>query len=566
MSRAFTNRISEVTKALNSLDHERLEHPVSPAYPTIAPQSPHCPTCHCHSGSSILIDGRFERFLTEKQPYRWNGKEYTKGSRRAYIFCTMDWTFNWCDVARATIDMLPDVALLEIFDFYVRDAYYRDRRVWHTLVHVCRKWRFVAFGSPRRLDLRLVCGARTPVRETLDVWPRFPIIIYAHTLSTSMSGNILAGLEHNDRVCEMYITAFSRSRTENVWAALQQPFPALTRLEFLFQFLDEAAPVVSASFLGGSAPALQTLWLDSTPFPGIPNFLLSATHLVYLRLTTIPHSGYFSPEAMVTALSTLTSLQTLWLDLQSPLSCPERESRRPPPPTRAVLPALTTFWFKGVPEYVEDLMTRIDSPRLEVLHITFFNQVVFETPQFTKFIHRTPTLKPLEKARLVFQGHAASVNLSSQASEHGTFSVEILCREFDWQVSSVEQVCASCLPPILMLEELYIYEARHSQPEWKDNIENQLWLELLHPFIAVKNIYLSEKIAQRIVPALEELVGGRATVLPALQNIFLEEPQPSGSLGPVQKGIQQFVATRQTTSHPIAVSRWDRGRFYEVDG
>ena len=112
-----------------------------------------------------------------------------------------------------------------------------------------------------------------------------------------------------------------------------------------------------------------------------------------------------------------------------------------------------------------------------------------------------------------------------------------------------------------MLEELYIYEARHSQPEWKDNIENQLWLELLHPFIAVKNIYLSEKMAQRIVPALEELVGGRATVLPALQNIFLEESQPSGSLGPVQKGIQQFVATRQTTSHPIAVSRWDRGRF-----
>ena len=52
-----------------------------------------------------------------------------------------------------------------------------------------------------------------------------------------------------------------------------------------------------------------------------------------------------------------------------------------------------------------------------------------------------------------------------------------------------------------------------------------------------------------------ELVGGGATeVLPILQNIFLEELQSSG---PVQEGIQQFVAARQVTSHPITVSRWD---------
>ncbi len=33
--------------------------------------------------------------------------------------------------------------------------------------HVCQKWRSVVFGSPRRLNLRLLCTKRTPVREML---------------------------------------------------------------------------------------------------------------------------------------------------------------------------------------------------------------------------------------------------------------------------------------------------------------------------------------------------------------------------------------------------------------
>ena len=429
---------------------------------------------------------------------------------------------------------------------------------------MCRRWRGVVFGSPRRLNLRLVCTSKTPARDTLDVWPALPLLVQDRLFQTDGVDSVVAVLERSDRVDNIELYANSSPPVEEVLAAMQGPFPELTELQLRLQGKTGTVRALPDSFLGGSAPRLRLLRLENTPFPGLPKLLLSATHLVHIFLWSVPHSGYFSPEAMVTALSTLTSLQLFWLDFQSPLSCPDRESRRSPPPTRTVLPSLATFQFKGVPEYVEDLMTRIDCPRLEVLNITFFNQVVFDAPQFAQFIHRTPTLKPLEKARIIFTGHAASVNLSPQASEHGKLNLQILCREFDWQVSSVEQVCTSCLPPVFMLEELYIYESRHSQPEWKDNIEDQLWLELLRPFTSVKNIYISEKIAQRIVPALQELVESRAVVLPTLQNIFLEEPQepqPSGSLGPIQKGIQEFVSTREITSHPIAVSRWERGRF-----
>jgi hypothetical protein len=40
---------------------------------------------------------------------------------------------DWSDVARVTINILPEDALLEIFDFYVDGT----RIAWHALVHMC---------------------------------------------------------------------------------------------------------------------------------------------------------------------------------------------------------------------------------------------------------------------------------------------------------------------------------------------------------------------------------------------------------------------------------------------
>ena len=107
-----------------------------------------------------------------------------------------------------------------------------------------------------------------------------------------------------------------------------------------------------------------------------------------------------------------------------------------------------------------------------------------------------------------------------------------------------------------MVEHLYILEDEFSRPRWQDDIEYDQWLELLHPFTAVKSLFLSQKFARRIAPALQELVGERANeVLPALQNIFLEGPYSSGV---VQEGIWHFVTARHLPSHPIAVISWTK--------
>jgi hypothetical protein len=364
--------------------------------------------------------------------------------------------------------------------------------------------------------------------------------------------NVLTVLERSDRVRAINLAFVSTSDLNRILATMQVSFPELSFL----QLFSDGEVVLSDSFLGGSAPRLRDLYLGGIPFPSLPNLLLSATDLVKLYLTKIPHSGYISPEAMLTALSALASLQVILIQFLSRLSRPDPASRRPPSPRRAVLSVLTEFSFTLDSEYLDDLVAHVDAPRLHQLHIGFFNQIIFDTPQFIQFICRTPRLKAFEKARIDFDGGFASVDLSPQTSRDNLLRVTITCRELDWQISSLEQVCTSSLPPLSTLEDLYIEEGIFSRAHWQDNIDNSLWLELLHPFRTVKNLYLSGEFAPRIVPALQGLVGIRAAeVLPALQNVFLEGLEPSGR---VQEGIQQFVATRQVTGDPIAVSRWDR--------
>jgi hypothetical protein len=125
------------------------------------------------------------------------------------------------------------------------------------------------------------------------------------------------------------------------------------------------------------------------------------------------------------------------------------------------------------------------------------------------------------------------------------------------QLSSIAQVCGSSLPYPSTVEDLYI-DDEYSQSVWDDDgIENTLWLELLLPFTAVKNLYLSKEIAPSIAVALQELVGARITeVLPSLQNIFVRKPQGE-ELERLQENLWQFAGARRQSGHPVTISDWN---------
>src|SRR5216683_7373361 len=104
---------------------------------------------------------------------------------------------------RVSINILPDDVLLEIFDHYLILSskgypYYGQHVAWHELVHVCQRWRYVVFDSPRRLGLRLRCTDRTPVTNMLDIWPALPIVMsIVSPLPGSGVTNIISALQQH---------------------------------------------------------------------------------------------------------------------------------------------------------------------------------------------------------------------------------------------------------------------------------------------------------------------------------------------------------------------------------
>ena len=395
---------------------------------------------------------------------------------------------------------------------------------------------------------------------SLDVWPALPLAILGFIFQTSVV-NIIHKLKHNDRIRQIHLQCCTNKQIETLWTAMQVPFPELVVL-YLRGWEYVPVPALPDSFLGQSAPRLRYLCLLAVPFPGLPKLLLS-THLVYLWLLGIPHSGYISPEAMATCLSVLTSLKTLQLEFESPQSSPDQENRRSFPPTRFVLPCLTHFWFKGVNKYLEDLLSRIDAPQVYRLSTTFFDDIHFHTAELNQFISRTPTFGGFNGARLVFRCHEALVWFQSHPapSDHGMVEVKILCQVQGRQVSSLAQICTLSLHLSSRMENLYIHEGLDSSPNWRDDIEDAEWLDLLLPFTAVKDLYLSKQFTPRIARALQELTGGRTTeMFPTLENLFWQQSRPSE---PVHEGIVQFISARQLTDRPIALSVWERDAAQE---
>ena len=473
--------------------------------------------------------------------------------------------------SREYIDALSDYVLLEIFETYlgkddtVGINYDHNYDGWQTLVQVCRRWRCIVFASPRRLDLKLYFTRQRPVNsKMLDIWPALPIVIAAEDMTSKEDAtNIIAALRQYNRVCKIYYCdgQFQDSLLKE-FAAIDEPFPALTSLELLSS-RQQNVPALPNSFLGGSAPRLQSLLLSGIPYPSIGKLLSSTTNLVRLSLWHIPHSGYIAPEMLVPCLSMLPRLESLLLEFQYPRSRADRESRHLPPLTRIISPNLTTLRFGGDIEYMEDMLSQIEAPKLNQIDLCIFNQLTFDTSLLGYFIHRTGTFKTIHRARVQFFSSAAVVVTLSGREETGnndreTLRLKISCKPLDWQLSAVVQVLNSFFSSLPRLESLEITVFHKG---WQGEIDVVQWRDFLHLFTSVKAMTLvREDSIQLVSSAFQELAGESTTeVLPALQNLILRTYgwRPSG---PVKEAIEQFITARQFYGQPVTVDYWGTKR------
>jgi len=465
-----------------------------------------------------------------------------------------------------TIGTVPDDVLLNIFKIFIDEKYFHSAasEEWRILVHVCRRWRNLAFTSPRHLNLQLYFEPlRKSVKKMLDTWPELPIYIrnYSYTSNEAID-DIAAALRLNHRVSRIHLEKISDSAWETFAALMQHPFPALTHLRVLPHHTIKNA--ISHSFLGGSAPCLQDLHLIQLPFPALPKLLLSSTNLVRLWYNTIPLSGHISPQAMVTSLSALNRLESLSLTFKSPQSLPDWEIQIPPPHTRTLLPALTSLCFHGVPEYIEDLVARIDAPSLESMAITLFYQEVVEASELAKFVCRADKLSLLDRAEVTLGADCISVTLSQELLIGRVDPKTLLLNpayleSSDWRLSYLAPLCASLLPTLFPFECLHIRVTPHYSWHWQDVVDgpDPQSLNLLHLFntVTVKDLRLCKSVALPVARALRGLPAERVTeVLPALENVFISEPEP---FGPVKEAISEFADARQLSGHPVSIYNWE---------
>jgi hypothetical protein len=250
----------------------------------------------------------------------------------------------------------------------------------------------------------------------------------------------------------------------------------------------------------------------------------------------------------------MTTLEYLRLVFRSSQSRLDPENRPLPPPTRFVLSTLTELRFEGVHEYLEDLLARIDAPRLDRLFIVFFMDFNFDLPQLHRLIGHFEEFNTFDHAGVWISAGSIRLRLSPKTVVDDdrwlVLQIKLKCRTSEWQLSSLAQICSLSFPIISASEELEIRDCKFIPlSQWKGNMEDIQWVKLLNPFTTVKDLYLTNEIAQRVCGALSR---ERATeVLPALRNIFVG----GSSLQPVQEAMTPFVAARQLSGHPIVIER-----------
>jgi hypothetical protein len=138
--------------------------------------------------------------------------------------------------------------------------------------------------------------------------------------------------------------------------------------------------------------------------------------------------------------------------------------------------------------------------------------------------------------------------------EHRVLNVMISSRVAEWQVSSLAQFCSSSFPPFSKLERLSIntYMFKGLNEGWADGMESCQWLELLRPFVAVRDLVLPAEfgVASQVATALQELTGSAVTeVLPALGRVFVHHVD----VDHIQRIFALFITARQLSGHPISV-------------
>ena len=230
---------------------------------------------------------------------------------------------------------------------------------------------------------------------------------------------------------------------------------------------------------------------------------------------------------------------------------PRRRSlhRFPPlPGERIVLAALTHLKYRGTSKYLDSFVGRIDAPLLQNIEITLFSQPTMDALQLGQFIQRTGLHTSLSYAEVEFSTHAISISFTV-SDVYTPLRLQISCKQLDWQLSCMAQICDRISPFLFHVGNLEINTAQ--SPDEQDGIGGAQWLDLLHSFKfgAAESFWLNGDLTAGILCALGPANEGNTTMLPSLRQVHLEKTIAMD--GPSWDSVQSFITTRSESGREV---------------
>src|SRR5712671_5779794 len=160
-----------------------------------------------------------------------------------------------------TIEHLPNEVFLGIFSFHrLLSGSYLPLAVgrppsaawrWHTLAHVCQRWRDLIFSSLRQLEARLIIPRKSP-KTPLDSWPALPLSVWYegnnNYVPEAQEADVAAAFEHSDRIREIRLPV---TMGYSLWRSIcNKSFPELEHLTLVGPSRVTPPP----EFLGSTTP------------------------------------------------------------------------------------------------------------------------------------------------------------------------------------------------------------------------------------------------------------------------------------------------------------------------
>ena len=468
-----------------------------------------------------------------------------------------------------SIHVLDDDSLLNIFDLYRpfflgedEDGFnhliggselWHQGRWWYGLSHVCQRWRNLTLGSASHLSLSLVCTNGTPVENMLAHSPPLPLTVDYRSedgITAEDEEGLLLALEQRHRVRHLRLISPVQNLRKLVMA-IEEEFPILEYL-IIFPPPDPGTALMLPETL--QAPYLRHLALSGFANPIRPRLHPTVASLVTLFLIITHQSAYFQPNVLLQWISFMPQLESLEIGFSFPVPNRdiERQLTRTPITTHITLPNLRFFRFWGVSAYLEAVVCRTTTPRLEKLRIQLFEQLTFSVPSLPQFVTTTENLK-FDDAQIILKDRGIHVQMFSREADTYPFVVMIDCWHLDWQICSVTQICSALNQVLSAVEYLFLGHEVHSRSSEEHNkIDRIEWRNLLRSFSNVKTLRFEDGLVEELSRCLrsvdEELP---LELLPELQQLTY-----SGSGNPGD-AFASFIDARQRAGRPVALVHYN---------